>query len=332
MTASRVLTGRGKVSEAAREKVLRAADDLGYVPNEVARSLRSKRSHVVSLIVTDIENSFYSSIAKNAERAFTAAGYRLLISSSDESGEQERDLLQGVSQVRADALLIAPTPHNGDLLAKLAAGGLPVVQLDRAITGLDCPRILLDNARATSDAVEHLYERGHRAVAVISGPQDLTTGSERAAGARDAAARHPDLRLDVIEAPSYMHEESVDTVLRALTLHPTAVVAGNNIVLEACLDAFARGGVRVPDDVALVGFDDLPWMRWVQPALTTVRQPVEEMTRIGVALLLAALGEAVHAAAAEPAVPGPVAAEYRLPAELIVRASTPARPAARPAG
>lgn len=318
MTASRVFAGKASVAERSRAAVLAAADELGYVPNEVARSLRNNRSHVIALIVSDIENAFFATIAKTAEKALTEAGYRLMISSSDEDGDQERDLLQGVGQVRADALLITPTPHNRELLARMRRSGLPIIQLDRAISGLDCPSVLLDNAAAAALAIDHLFARGHREVTMISGPQSLTTGWERAEGARIAAAGHAAMRLTVVEAASFMHEPSVDTVVAALSTSPTAVIAGNNIVLEACMDAFSRNGVSVPDDVALIGFDDLPWMSWVRPSITAIRQPVDAMTRTAVDRLLAMVAGASTPGRQEPL-------STRLGAELIERGSVPTR-------
>lgn len=323
MTASRVFAGNTSVGEQSRLSVLASADELGYIPNEVARSLRSNRSHVIALIVSDIENVFFATIAKTAEKALAQAGYRLMISSSDEDGDQERDLLLGVGQVRADALLITPTPHNRKLLERMQRSGLPVVQLDRAVSGLAGPSVLLDNAGAARLAVDHLHARGHREVALISGPQSLTTGSERAEGALAAAAEYSDMTVTVVEAASFMHEPSVDTVVTALSTAPTAVIAGNNIVLEACMDAFSRNGIAVPEDIALIGFDDLPWMAWVRPSITAVRQPLEEMTRLAVEQLLACLSSP-DGADTHVDQPRPI---NRLAAQLIERDSVPFRSA-----
>lgn len=310
MTVSRVFSGRGQVSGAAREAVLAAADSLGYVPNEVARSLRNAKSSLVSLLVSDIGNTFFAAIAKRAEKALATAGYRVMIASSDEDAEQERSLLRGVSQMRAEGLVVVPTPHNGDLLERMRNDGLPIVQLDRVVDGLTAPAVLLDNAGATRLAVEHLAAAGHERIVLISGPQSLTTGRERAAGAERAAAAMG-VHLDVVEVRSFMHEPSVDVARAAIALGPTAVVAGNNVVLEACMDAFARDGVRVPEDLALVGVDDLPWMSWVRPSLTAVRQPVDAMTDAAVAALLAQLAH-------EP----PVAQVQRFEPTLVPRGSS----------
>lgn len=310
MTASRVFNGQGRVSEESRERVLAAADDLGYVPNAVARSLKSARSNIVALLVSDIGNAFFAEIAKHTERALSRAGYRVMIASSDEDPALERELIQGVSQMRADGMIVVPTPENREALVRSARSGTPIVQLDRAVDGLVAPAILLDNAPAAALAVHHLAGRGYRDVVMISGPQTLTTGRERAAGAIQAAQRHPELRLEVIEAGSFMHEPSVDVVRRALEKRPDAIIAGNNIVLEACVDAFARDSISAADDVGLLGFDDMPWMSWVAPSITTVRQPLETMATTAVRTLLAQIS-------------GPGSAEVlRLPGELIARDST----------
>lgn len=314
MTASRVFTGRGSVSNTSREGVLAAAADLGYVPNAVARSLKSSRSDLIALIVSDIGNAFFAQLAKHAERALSAAGYRVMIASSDEDATLEAGLLGGVAQMRVDGVMIVPTPHNRDVLDRLVDSGTPVVQLDRAVDGVRAPAVLLDNHGAARDAVRHLARRGYRRPVLISGPHSLTTGIERVHGAQEGAAEHPQLTLRIVEAQSFMHEQSVDVVRRALALAPDAVIAGNNIVLEACMDVFAREGISVPGDVALMSFDDFPWMGWVRPSITSVRQPIETMAESAVAALLRQL----DGAAADPA---PLSTQ-RFPATVVARDST----------
>ncbi|WP_281169786.1 LacI family DNA-binding transcriptional regulator [Gryllotalpicola ginsengisoli] len=306
MTASRVMSGRGPVSAAAREAVLTAAAELGYVPNGVARGLRSSRTGVVALIISDIENPFYASMAKAAEQALAQRQLRLTISSSGEDTERELELLRAVHAMRADALLITPTTGNGPVLTQLAEGGMPIVQLDRVVPDLELRRVLLDNAGAARQAVTHLADHGHRRIALVSGPQSITTGAERVAGARRAAAERG-LELEVFEAASYLHEGSRDAVAAALEWAPTGLVSGNGIVLEACLDVLVERSVRVPDALSLVGFDDLPWMRWTAAPITTVRQSVSSMTAAAVEMLFAD--------------PGDGGIERRFAGELVVRAS-----------
>ncbi|GAB95624.1 LacI family transcriptional regulator [Kineosphaera limosa] len=343
MTASRVFSGRGTVSARSRERVLTAAAELGYVPNEAARSLRVARSNLVSLVVADIGNAFFAQFAKHAEKALTRAGYRVMIASSDEDQAVEADLLQGVAQMRADGLIIIPTPHNGGALEQMRRAGMAMVQVDRVAPGLDAPAILLDNEGATAEIVAHLCDHGYRRIVFISGPQSLTTGAERVAGALRAAADSVDspgsagrgdsagsaaLDLRVVEAESFLHEPAVAVVRRALTLHPDAIIAGNNVVLEACVDVLASDGIAIPDDVGLAGVDDLPWMAWVRPSLTAARQPVEEMARAAADVLLAQLSADAGDTQARP--PGDRGSVVRLPAELMCRDSTAQRPTAPP--
>ncbi|MEU3980594.1 LacI family DNA-binding transcriptional regulator [Streptomyces sp. NPDC026672] len=294
MTTSRVLSGKGYASAKTREAVLAAARELEYVPNDVARSLRKSRTSSVALIISDIENSFYATIARSAEEALRHAGYRLFVASSDEDAELELEALRGAREMRAAGVLITPTPRNHEALKGLSNDRIPIVQLDRIAEGLDCPAVLLDNAGAAQTAVEYLAERGHRRIAVVTGPHETTTGIERAQGAL-RAAEHLGLVSDmtVVEAPSYLHEESVDAVREALAWNPTAILAGNNIVLEACLSVFTETSVKVPDDVSLISFDDVPWMRWVPSPITAVRQPVQAMTAAAVDTLLGALNGTV---------------------------------------
>ncbi|MFG2276087.1 LacI family DNA-binding transcriptional regulator [Streptomyces chartreusis] len=292
MTTSRVLSGKGYASPKTREAVLAAARELGYVPNDVARSLRNSRTSSVALIISDIENSFYATIARSAEEALRPAGYRLFVASSDEDADRELEALRGAREMRAAGVLITPTPRNHQALQALSNDGVPLVQLDRIVEGLEAPAVVLDNAGAAQTAVEYLADHGHRRIAVVTGPHETTTGIERAQGALRAAEQLKFARdMTLVEAPSYLHEGSVDAVREALAWNPTAILAGNNIVLEACLAVFTESHVRVPDDVSLISFDDVPWMRWVTSPITAVRQPVQAMTEAAVHTLLGAFNE-----------------------------------------
>ncbi|MDM4761721.1 LacI family DNA-binding transcriptional regulator [Galbitalea sp. SE-J8] len=319
MTASRVLSG-ARTSDAARDAVLSAARELGYVPNDVARGLRASRTGLVALVISDIENGFYGSIARSAERALHERGLRLTIASSDEDPERELELLTAVRGMRADALLITPTPDNGDELVRLRAAGIAVVQLDRTAADTDLDRVLLDNAAASRAAVEHLAAHGHRRIALISGPAGITTGAERARGALDAAARLPGVEVRVVESASYLHDGARSAVDSALDDAPTALVAGNNLVLEAVLDTLAARGIRAPDDLSIVSFDDLPWMRWTAAPISALRQPVARMAAAAVDLLMTTTPTDARS-------PAPPAVERRFEAELVERASVAAPPA-----
>ncbi|GAA4191686.1 LacI family DNA-binding transcriptional regulator [Gryllotalpicola kribbensis] len=306
MTASRVLSGRGPASASARDAVTQAADELGYVPNAVARGLRNSRTGTVALVISDIQNSFYSAVAKAAEKGLGAHGLNLTIASSNEDAQRERDILQAIQAMRADALLITPTEHNGDHLQRLAQHGLPIVQLDRSVPGSDIRRVLLDNAGAAWRAVTHLTEHGHRRIALVGGPERITTGAERASGARNAA-RQAGAELLVAEAASYLHEGTRPAVEEAIDWGPTALIAGNNIVLETCMDVLLERGIDVPTALSLVAFDDLPWLRWTPAPITALRQPIAQMTTAAVSMLFT-----------DPDSDG---VERRFPAELVERAS-----------
>lgn len=315
MTASRALSGHGYVSPRASEAVLAAAATLGYVPNGVARSLRRSRTGVVSLIISDVENSFYASIAKTAESVLGDAGYRLFIGSSDEDADKERKLLDSVLELRAEALLITPTAGNRERLERLARNGLPIVQLDRVVEPELCSSVLLDNRRAAREAIDHLAGMGHERIAFISGPRELTTGEDRVKGAEEAVERlSSPPELAIVEASSYLHSDAAAAVRRALDFEPTAVVAGNNVVAEACMDVFSERGIVFPTTVSLITFDDVPWMRWLPAPLTTLRQPIDQMTAAATKIAL----DAIEADARPPVT------QLRFSAELVSRDSVAA--------
>ena len=263
------------------------AQKLGYVPNRLARGLRNSRTNIIGLLIADIGNMFYAEIARTAESVAHKRGYQIVICNSDESGPTESRLLSMLGEIRVDGLLITPTVENGDALRSLQRSGTPIVQLDRVVDGVTSSTVLVDNADAVSHAIEHLIVKGHRRIVVISGPQSLTTGRERAQGARSIAARYAaDIEVEVFEA-SFMKAHALDTVRRALSLKPTAILAGNNLVAEACVEVLSETDTRIPEEISVIAFDDVPWMQWMPSPLTAIRQPIVEMSLVATTLLLA---------------------------------------------
>lgn len=320
MTVSRVLNQSGYASEETRARVLAAAAELGYMPDALARSLRVKRTQTLALILTDITNPFFTTVARGVEDAASAAGYAVIFCNTDESEEEEARYTQMLLERQVDGVLLVPATSISRSIEAARRRGKPVVVLDRRVTGAAVDTVRCDSEGGAYQATAHLLQLGHRQIAVLAGSPDVSVVAERVAGARRACA---EAGLALTES-HILHgrpavESGAEMARRALALdpRPTALLATNNFIAVGAFEALRAAGLRVPDDVSLAGFDDLPPALVIDPFLTVVSQPAYEMGRRGAELLLARLrGEG-------PAEPQHIV----LPTELVARRSTAAPPA-----
>jgi len=293
-TAARVLSGTGYAAEDTRRLVLDAARELGYVPNQIARSLRTKRTRTIGLLVGDVENSFYSVIAKHVEAQAKGAGYHVVLCNSDDDPKVEREYLKLLEGMRVDALIVTPTAKNRRHLADLIEKGIVIVQVDRRVEGLDADAVLVDNESGAVSAVEHILRAGHTRIGILTGDLDVPTASQRLAGYERALREHGiTVSSSLIKSGSFHREHAIEdaTDLIGVRPGPTAILAANNILAEAALIALEQHGLRVPRDMSIVAFDDVQWMSMLDPAITTVRQPVADMARSAADLALRRLSE-----------------------------------------
>ncbi len=293
-TAARVLSGRGYASEETRRLVLEAAKALGYVPNQIARSLRTRQTKMVGLLIGDVENSFYSVIAKNVESVAKDSGYHVVLCNSDDDPDVEREYLKLLEAMRVDAVIVTPTSKNRRDLARLHDKGMTIVQIDRRVEGLAADAILVDNEAGAELAVAHLIEAGHTQIGILTGELTVPTAQQRLAGYERAMREHGlPIRAELVKTGSFHREHAIEdaTDLIRATPAPTAVFAANNILAEATLIALGQHGLRVPRDVSLIAFDDVQWMSMVEPPVTAVRQPVADMARSAAELALRRLRE-----------------------------------------
>jgi LacI family transcriptional regulator, galactose operon repressor len=315
-TAARVLSGRGYASEGARRAVLEAAKEIGYVPNHIARSLRTRRTMLAGLLIGDVENSFYSVIAKNVESVAKDAGYQVVLCNSNDDPETESQYLRLLDGMRVDGLIITPTGSNQRHLRRLIENGTVIVQIDRMVEGLNADAVLLDNEAGAMAGVSHLIAAGHARIGILTGPREVLTARERLEGYERALREHRiPVRGELIKAGSFLHDHAVEAATELLRSRPapTAIFAANNVLAEGCYLALDRLGLKVPQDLSLVAFDDVPWMSIVRPQLTTVRQPVADMARSATELLLRRLKDNA---------PTPSTSVFR--SELVVRGSVAA--------
>ena len=315
-TASRALSGRGYVSPDARTKLLEVAERLGYVPNLSARTLKQRTSRVVGVVVSDLGNQFYARLAAGIESTLREAGYQMmLLGDNSERGEELAGARTFVA-VRAPGVIM--TPVSGDAAAVLAAQGIAVVEVDRQLARTTCDAVVIDNERGARDATAHLLGLGHRRVGLLVVDTDWTSDAGRVEGYRNAHARAGvpiDERL-VVKVP--VHAPDAEERIERLFAYeaPTAIFAANNLLAEQAWRVLRKRGHRLPSTFSLVGFDDVPWMEMVDPAITVVSQPTVELGRCAARLLLERIAD-----------PGASPRVECLQPSLIVRGSTAPPPA-----
>ncbi len=272
-TVSRVLNKSDKVVPETRATVEAALRDLGYRPSRVARRLRMNtgHAHLVGLIIPDIQNPFYAEIARGVEDTAYAHHYAVMLCNSDENPAKERFYLDVMQAESVDGLVLPPFSEDDAAVVAAVNSGVPVVCVDRSLAHVTTDLVEVDNYAGARAAMAHLFERGHERIGLIEGRSQVSTNRERRRGYVEALAAQG---------------IAVRKELMALKRPPTALFVGNNLMAVGALAGLRQAGRRVPDDVAVVGFDDVPWAEALDPPLTVVRQPAHEVGRQAMELLL----------------------------------------------
>ena len=292
-TVSNVLNSPEKVAPATVARVHAAIDRLGFVRNDAARQLKAGRSRSVGLVVLDVGNPFFTDIARAAEHRAGEHNLTVLLGTSDDDLRRERAYIDAFDEQRVFGLLVSPIGDDLDRLAALRGRGTPVVLVDRDGSGTGFDSVAVDDVAGARLAVGHLCDTGRRRIAFVGGPTELRQVRDRLRGAREAIARVPGARLEVIDTPALtvLQGRAVGEMLRdrAPRQRPESVFCANDLLAIGVLQALAlMGGVRVPDDIALVGYDDIDFARSAVVPLTSIRQPTQEIGATAIDLLLAA--------------------------------------------
>lgn len=290
-TVSRVINEPELVRETTRKRVQDAIESLRYQPSRVARRLRveSGWANLVGLIIPDIQNPFFADVARGVEDVAQLHGYMVFLGNSDEDALKERRYLDVMVAEAVDGIIVPPIADNDPAVAELAQTGLPMVCVDRRLARVTVDTIVVDNVRGAYEAVDHLIRLGHQRVGFIEGRPELSTSKERLRGYRQALEEH-----GIAFDPSLIREgDSRQASGRRLALElleiperPSALLVGNNLMTLGALEAINAKGVRMPDDLALISYDDMPWAMAFNPPLTAVRQPGYEVGRRAMELLL----------------------------------------------
>ncbi|PYI55150.1 LacI family DNA-binding transcriptional regulator [Paenibacillus flagellatus] len=320
MTVSKVINNTGKISEKTRARVKKIMEEMNYVPNSMARSLVLQETKMLSLLIPDITNPFFTTLARGAEDAAMRLGYKLLFGNSDESLTKEKEYVDMILSTRVDGVLFSAAsdlsePH----LQTLRKHRIPFVLLDREVPGVESDAVTGNSREGARKLVEHLVGLGHRRIALVNGSLSVSTARDRLDGYKDALKLN-DIPFDESLAfeSSYKHFEDEGMLRRMLELPdpPTAVFAGNNFLAVGLIRKLLELGVKVPDRMSVVCFDDLG-ASVIDPFFTVASQPAYQFGAMGIQLLV-------------DRIKGATTPEWKklvLPSELIVRGSSGRPPA-----
>lgn len=288
-TVSRVIAGKPYVRDALRIRVLDAIQELNYRPSRVARSLRVQRSSIIGLIISDIQNPFFTSVVRAVEDVAQQRGFSVMLCNSDESADKEAAYIDLLLDEQVSGLIVSPTATDSDIYRRLVEAAVPIVAIDRRVQNTPMDMVVGDNIQAAFDVVSHLIENGYRRIGAVLGVPDASTGAERYEGYSRALHAHgievdPELVRQGMPRSDYGHRLTQQLLM--LSNPPDAIFTGNNLLTIGALRAIDELGLRVPEDVALAAFDEMEWMFLVKPALTVVAQPTYAMGKKAAELLL----------------------------------------------
>jgi LacI family transcriptional regulator len=316
MTVSRVVNHKDGVSPATRQQVLDAIERLGYRPSGIARSLATQQTGTLGLVVPDVANPFFSDVARGVEHVAYAENYNVFLCHTEEDPMRELTVLESLEEKRVDGLVLCSSRLDDGALQEALARYPAVVLVNRRLEGNGVGTVLVDDVMGGQLAAKHLLDRGHQAIGFLVGPPDSRSGHRRVQGYRAVLAA-----TGLSCAPACMHncsptvESGRQATQELLTAYPelTALLCYNDLVAVGALRACVELGRQVPDDLAIVGFDDIPLAALVTPPLTTCRAPRYELGVQAMQLLLAQIEGGTEGGKTE----------IVLRPELIVRASAP---------
>jgi LacI family transcriptional regulator len=288
ITVSRVINNSGYVSQATRERVEAAVKELGYVPNTLARGLRSKQTKTLALVVTDITNPYFTLMARGVEDAAGISDYTVVYCNTDESEAKEEKYANLLAQRQVDGVLLVPSCGNVKTIKFLLSNDINVVALDRRVSGVKIDCVRSDSENGACRLIELLIGLGHKRIATITGPKDVSTSVDRVAGYRRALVESSLAEYEQVHYGMF-NQESGYKFTRQVMMHspkPTAIFGANNYIAIGIIKALRDLEFDVPGDVSVVAFDDFPESMLLAPFLTIAYQPAYEMGQMATEMLL----------------------------------------------
>ena len=313
-TAGRVLGGYGYSSESIRDKVREAAEKLGYRPNLLARGLITGKTQTIGVVAGDMESPFYASVLRGIADVARSRGFGIVVTNSDEILQREREAVQLLTEKQVDGMIVTPSDlQTAQHLREIVAAGCPIVQIDRLVHGLEADAVTVDNVQGAKACIEHVIAAGHRRIGLISELEQFAAGDLKsfidleAHGRVDAATLYPSWQrlvgylqahreagipvdLDLVRrVGAYSAEAAKEETLDLLQGNgrPTALFTTDGLMSAGTMDAISELALDLPQDVSLICFDDLEWMRFLRPGISAIAQPLNEMGRTAARLILA---------------------------------------------
>lgn len=316
-TVSRVLAGLDVVSDDLAERVRGAARSLKYQPSRVARTLRSQKAHTVAVLIPNIQNPFFTGVLRGIEDLLQATDYTLILGNSDDNPAREKGYLDLLRADGVGGIILVPGLEGAKAYREALDDGIPIVSIDRFVADLEADSVTVANAEGAAAAVRHLVGLGHRRIAIATGPANVSTAAERLSGYLSALTESKVPRdKELIQHVVFRQEGGYEAASRLLSLPdpPTAIFAASDFIALGVLRALHERRRRIPEDCAVVTFDDMPWAAALSPPLTAVAQPTYEIGATAARLLLARIRD-----------PERPQERVRLQTQLIVRASCGAK-------
>ena len=290
-TVSRVLNGKAekyRISKATQQKIELTAKELNYVPNEFARNLRTDKNKTIALIVPSLKNPFFAEIASIVNTEVRKYNYITLIGDSDDNIENEKAEVRHLLSRSLDGMIIAPCGDEWEHLVRIQEKGLPLVCIDRYFDAVDLSYVSSDNYDGAYSATKYLIEHGHSAIACIQGVRHTTPNIHRVKGFKDAMASAGITSYSVTgDAFSEQNGYLETKLLLQQKVKPTAIFTFSNTIAMGCIKALKEEKVKIPEEISLITFDDNPYLDYIEPPLTCISQPVEEICKIAVKMLFA---------------------------------------------
>jgi LacI family transcriptional regulator len=288
ITVSRVINNSGYISVETKARVKAAIEELGYVPNTLARGLRSKRTNTLALVVTDITNPYFTSMARGVEDVAGSCDYTVIYCNTDESEAKEEKYAHILAQRQVDGVLLVPACGNANTIKFLTANNINVVVLDRQILDVDADFVRSDSEDGAKKLTEMLIGLGHKQIAIITGPENVSTAVDRVIGYEKALSEAGLSENKQVYYGAFNQQTGYDSTKLAMSQspRPSAILAANNFILIGVVKALREFQLQVPENVSVVGFDDFPESMLVKPFFTAAVQPAYEMGRLATELLL----------------------------------------------
>ncbi|KHF39561.1 transcriptional regulator [Halalkalibacter okhensis] len=293
-TVSRIINGNySHVNEETKKRVMKVIEELNYRPNAVAKSLKQMKTNVIGIVLSNLQNPFWSQVLEGVEDTCRAQGYNLMICNSNDKSELEVEHIEGLRLKQVDGIIVNPTMKNKEMFHSLVDSGFPIIAINRKIEGVPIDTVVVDNVKGAYLAVEHFIQIGKKSVAImVYPPSGISPRLERIEGYRQSLARNNlnvnENLIRVIDEERGGAKQEVKKLLSQRE-RPDAIFSTNNMMTLEILEGIKELGLSVPEDVSLIGYDETVWSQHLNPPLTTVSQPSYKMGELAAGKLIEAL-------------------------------------------